>query len=226
MSDIVVYSCVTANYDNLDRTLFRSNPVAEDNVQFILFTDDVPAGSRGIWNIMPLRWHHHICQRRTARYHKCMAHQVLPAHDYSVWVDGSQAIKSVKVWEDLVEPLVTAGNDVATFKHPIRQCVYQEEKACEKYKKDNTAVMRGQMNRYRGAGYPAYNGMVETACVIRANTPDVHLFNTTWWDELEQDSFRDQLSFNYVCWSLDRPYGHIPGHRESSPFFEFVSHKR
>lgn len=225
MTQVIVYSCVTSRYDEVDQTLLRGDPVHEDNVKFVLFTDRSPSGSTGVWEVGPLKWHHSVCPRRTSRYHKCMAHRVLPEHDYSVWVDGSQVFKSVRVWEDIVKPIVEAGSTLATFKHPLRQCAYQEEKACERHRKDSFGVMRGQMDRYRAEGYPPYNGMVETACVIRANTPEVHDFNRAWWAEIEKDSFRDQLSFNYVCWRLGRSYDHIPGHREDSLFFDFVSHK-
>lgn len=225
MTQVIVYSCVTSRYDEVDQTLLRGNPVSEDNVKFMLFTDRSPAGSTGVWEVGPLKWHHAVCPRRTSRYHKCMAHSVLPEHDYSVWVDGSQILKSVRVWEDIVKPVAEAGNTLATFKHPLRQCAYQEEQACERHRKDSFGVMRGQMDRYREEGYPPYNGMVETACVVRANTPEMREFNEAWWAEIEKDSFRDQLSFNYVCWRLGRSYSHIPGHREDSSFFDFVSHK-
>ena len=223
---VIVYSCVTAGYDDLARTLFQGTPIPEDNVKFVLFTDCSPSGDTGVWEVGPLKWHHATCPRRSARYHKCMAQRVLPPHDYSVWVDGSQIFKEVRVWEDIVSPQVKSGYEISTFKHPLRQCAYQEEKACERHRKDNVRVMRAQMDRYRSEEYPAYNGMVETACVIRANTDPVHEFNSTWWDELTKESFRDQLSFNYVCWRLGFQYGHIPGHREESLFFNFVSHKR
>ena len=226
MTRVIVYSCVTSGYDNIDRAILRSDPIREDNVQFRLFTDKSPAGSTGVWEVGPLKWHHPVCPRRTARYHKCMAHRILPAHDYSVWVDGSQVLKAMRVWEDIVKPMVDRGEDLATFKHPLRQCVYQEERACERHRKDNFDVMRGQMDRYREEGYPVYSGMVETACVVRAETPEIREFSKRWWDEICTDSFSDQLSFNYVCWRLGQSYGHIPGHREESSFFDFVSHKR
>lgn len=223
---VVVYSCVTAGYDDVTGTLLRGIPVREDNVKFVLFTDRSPDGDTGVWEICPLKWHHDTCPRRSARYHKCMPQRVLPHHDYSVWVDGSQIFKAVHVWKDIVSPQIAGGYDLATFKHPLRQCVYQEERACEKHRKDSVDIMRLQMARYQSEGYPAYNGMVETTCVLRANTSEVHEFNATWWNEILKDSFRDQLSFNYVCWKLAREYGHIPGHREESVFFDFVSHKR
>ena len=226
MTKVIVYSCVTASYDDLDRTLFRSTHKTSSDISFVLFSDCVSPGFRGIWQIEPLKWQHPLCVRRTARYHKCLSHHVLPSHDCSVWIDGSQIVKVDDIVTELVSPIIADGHDLATFKHPIRQCVYQEERACERYRKDSKDVMRRQIERYRAEGYPAYNGMVETACVVRANTPEVCKFNETWWGELEKDSFRDQLSFNYTCWSLGKSYGHIPGHRESSPFFEFVSHKR
>ena len=159
--------------------MLSSAPTPEENVTFVLFTDNPPVGDTGVWGLRPLTWNHAICPRRSARYHKCMTHKVLPEHDYSVWVDGSQIFKGIKVWEDLLRPQV----DV-------------------------------------------YHGMVETACVIRANTSAIHAFNSAWWSEISSDSFRDQLSFNYTCWTLQQEYGQIPGHREKSPFFNFVSHKR
>jgi hypothetical protein len=223
---VIVYSCVTAGYDDITQTLLSSAPTPEENVTFVLFTDNPPVGDTGVWGLRPLTWNHAICPRRSARYHKCMTHKVLPEHDYSVWVDGSQIFKGIKVWEDLLRPQVDAKCDLATFKHPLRQCVYQEEKACERHRKDNVVVMRDQMLRYKAAGYPVYHGMVETACVIRANTSAIHAFNSAWWSEISSDSFRDQLSFNYTCWTLQQEYGQIPGHREKSPFFNFVSHKR
>ena len=136
MTKVIVYSCVTASYDNLDKTLFMSDHALNKDISFILFTDSISPGFRGIWQIEPLRWQHPLCVRRTARYHKCLPHRVLPDHKYSVWMDGSQSLKVNDVYEDIVAPVVAAGHDLATFKHPLRQCVYQEERACEKYRKD------------------------------------------------------------------------------------------
>ena len=93
-------------------------------------------------------------------------------------------------------------------------------------RKDDPAVMDKQIAFYKKIGYKPNNGMVETSCVIRRNTEEVANFNKKWWEELESNSYRDQLSFNYVSWLCKMPYGHIPGHRSESPFFNFVMHQR
>ena len=38
---VIVYSCVTAGYDDVTGTLLRGEPVREDNVKFVLFTSKV-----------------------------------------------------------------------------------------------------------------------------------------------------------------------------------------
>ena len=226
MPSTVVYSCVSGQYDNLLATLFKSQPKAEDGVKYVVFVDNVTAPTKkGIWEVRPLFWSHASSGRRSARWHKLHPHLLFPSADYTVWVDGSQIIKPIKVFQDLVQPY-TQKFDIATFKHPIRDCVYQELNACKQLRKDDPAVMEKQIEFYKKVGYKPRSGMVETACVIRKNTDQVVRFNDKWWSELDANSYRDQLSFNYVSWLCKIPYGHIPGHRSQSPFFNFVMHRR
>ena len=226
MPNIVVYSCVAGQYDNLFSTLFRSKPKHEEGVKYIVFVDDVETVTRqGIWEIRPLFWKHSSSYRRSSRWHKTNPQILFPEADYTVWIDGSQVIKPVNIFSDLVEPY-TKNVDIATFKHPIRNCVYQELAACKQLKKDDPSVMDNQIQFYKKVGYRPGNGMVETACVVRKHTDAVANFNRKWWEQLESNSYRDQLSFNYVSWLCKIPYGHIPGHRAQSPFFDFVMHQK
>lgn len=231
MSKITVYSCITGNYDLANRTLLHSVGVVETDVRYVLYTDAVDEPqlrvspkSKLSWEFRPLVWRHPLCQRRTARWHKINSHLLPDDAEYTVWVDGSQRIKPIGIRSQLVEPL--AGRYVlAAFKHPDRTCVYQELQACINHKKDNPRLMRQQIRQYRKEGYPPYNGLVETACVFRQACPEVTAFNELWWQQLDQHSFRDQLSFNYAAWKLGQSYGIIPGRRDTSRFFDFVPHK-
>lgn len=231
MSKIVVYSCVTGNYDKLHAGILNSQVIEEENAKYILFTDNVAEAKRFanlhnvLWDVRPLVWQHPLCKRRTARWHKLNSTVLFPGTDHTVWFDGSQRIKQVRIVEQLVKP-VMKGVSIAAFKHPDRTCVYQELEACKKLKKDNPTLMDQQIHKYRSEGYPPFNGMVETACVIRGNNTEVVRFNKLWWEQLQNHSFRDQLSFNYVAWKLNTKYGHIPGHRARSPFCDFVMHGR
>lgn len=231
MSKITVYSCITGRYDVVNHTLMRSIGLAEPDVKYVLYTDMVtqpemrtnPKASIS-WEYRPLVWKHPLCRRRTARWHKINSHLLPDDAEYTVWVDGSQRVKPIGIRTQLVEPL--AGRYVlAAFKHPDRTCVYQELQACINHKKDNPQLMKMQIDKYRKEGYPAWNGLVETACVFRRNCQDVTNFNELWWQQLNENSYRDQLSFNYAAWKLGQEYGIIPGRRDTSRFFEFVPHK-
>lgn len=223
MRKIKVYSCVAGDYDDVTHSLFASNPVAEENVSYTLFTDKNV--THPLWDIQPLGYKHQFCARRTARWHKINSHILFPNHDVTVWIDGNFRIKNISVTE-FVSKLTQTGLNLFAFKHPSRNCIYQEFLACKQLRKDNPVLMQKQVETYVKAGYPAYNGLVETGCTVRVNNHITSSFNTHWWHELNAHSYRDQLSFNYVAWKLGIAYGLIPGRGAKSEFFEYVRHNK
>jgi hypothetical protein len=232
MSKTVIYSCVTGGYDNIQRTILNSKAIPEDDVSYVLFSDQqqeettyTVSGSSLTWSIRPPVWQHQLCQRRTARWHKVNSHVLFPQAEFVVWFDAAHRIKPVRVHREIVLPYL-AEHDIAAFKHPDRTCVYQELEACKHYKKDNPTLMQQQIAGYRREGYPPFNGLVETSCLARRHTSAVVQFNQAWWGQLEHHSYRDQLSFNYTSWKLGIKYGHIPGRRDASAFCDFVRHSQ
>lgn len=223
---IAVYSCVTGGYDDVQNTLARGATTPEPGVSYYLFTDKLTNNFQtpnGIeWQVLELQYQHGLCRRRTARWHKLASHELFPSHDATLWLDASQRFKGIDV-RNTVETAI-GSKDLATFKHPDRTCVYQELQACILLQKDNASLMRKQVNRYRSEKYPPFRGLVETACLIRRNSKEVADFNKAWWQELNANSLRDQLSFNYVAWRLNFSYGFIPGCQRKSPLFDFVPH--
>lgn len=234
MSKVLVYSCVTGNYDNLELGLLASRVKAEESVQYVLFTDHLAPGaapepyrnsnSDVTWELRPLMWQHPFCARRSARWHKVNSHLISDVADYTVWLDGTQRIREVALVEALTKA-IDPSFELASFRHPERTCAYQELHECIRLKKDNPSLMRNQLEQYRKSQYPPYHGLVETSCVMRKSTPSVTAFNQLWWLQLQKHSYRDQLSFNYAAWCLDLPYAHIPGHRTKSAFFEYAPHR-
>jgi hypothetical protein len=142
--------------------------------------------------------------------------------EQTLWIDGSQQIKAAGLLDS--SSLWCGARAMASFKHPDRTCVYQELQACCRLAKDNAELMRQQVSAYRASGYPPFNGLVETACVLRKSTAEIAQFNAAWWRELAEHSYRDQLSFNYIAQRCGLKYGVIPGCRSYSPFFEYVPH--
>ena len=225
---LVVYSCVTGSYDNARKTLFKSRAKAEKDTRYVLFTDAfLPKRVKATdtyWDVKPLVWRHKRCPVRTSRWHKINSHILFPEADYTVWIDGSLTIKSIAVASELVLRYL-GDRPLATFRHPQRNCVYEEAAVCMQLKRDQEATIVRQMNTYRGDSYPLFHGLVETACLIRKTTPEITRFNEAWWKEMDLHSFRDQLSFNYVSWKSGLTYAVIPGQRDKSSFFIHSLHK-
>ncbi len=241
MSKILVYSCVAGNYDKVMGGLLSSLAPTEHDVSYVLYTDQPIKDSIKIsqdcfhyqapngnitWQIRPLVWQHPFCKRRTARFCKINPH-IFCANEttHTIWIDGNQLIKQdVKLVESLLPSL--KNNFIATFKHPDCICVYQELQQCIQWAKDNFTLMRRQVDNYRKEGYPAYAGLVETSCLVRKQVKESADFNKQWWDEISQNSYRDQLSFNYVAWKQKQKYGLIAGHRTKSSFFHCALHAK
>ena len=230
MFSVTAYTCVTGGFDKLD-VITAGKPKNREDTSFVIYTDAVQKPEeRGFWEVRPVEWKHPSNPRRTARWHKTNSHLLIDSK-FSLWFDGALQFKNgtdiVQMLHDgLAVEKGTAKYALASFKHPQRVCVYQENTACARMGKDDPQVMQEQVDRYRHEGYPPYNGMVETSCVIRYQNLDVTKFNEHWWREIEHGSLRDQLSFNYCCWRLGLEYGHLPGRRDVSPYFTFHPHKR
>lgn len=232
--ELIVYSCITSGYDAAEGTLLRGEAIQQnEKVRYILFSDTLQPCSMSTggmtWEVVKVQWSHPLCPRRTARYHKCLPQLVLPPHQKSLWVDGNLAFKNINPLSDIVNVYLSDGFDVATYRHRDRQCVYQEESACLRFRKDHVAIMKLQLDKYREEGYPPYNGLAETGCMARRNNGTMAEFNVAWWSEIERHSFRDQLSFPYICWKLGVRYSHIEGDAGNiwkSRFFQYIKHPR
>lgn len=76
-------------------------------------------------------------------------------------------------------------------------------------KKASSDDINKQIEKYKAEGYPEGIGMVET-CVLLRKHNDIKcvLFDNAWATELLEQSHRDQLSFNYICWKQ----GFLPGY--------------
>ena len=46
-----------------------------------------------------------------------------------------------------------------------------------------------------------------------------------WWSEIENNSVRDQLSFNYVCWKINIQYLSVH-HSEAKKYFLVNAHRK
>lgn len=192
---IACYTCITGNYDALKDPLAKQ----DSSIDFICFSDQ-PFQS-DVWKIKPIP--KELCRLsavKQQRVIKICPHRYLPKkYKISLWIDGS-----VQIIGDLMQFIKQydlSKNCFYTRIHPKRNCIYDEADACLRLKKDLSGKVQKQIEKYKKENYPAHIGMVETCLLLRKhNEYKCKLIDNYWAAELLQNSHRDQLSFNYVCW--------------------------
>lgn len=196
---IVVYTVIMGDYDYL-----KDPEYVMENCDYICFTNN-PDLKSDIWEIR-YDSNTELDNTRWQRRHKVLAHEYLPdTYEWCIYVDGN-----VRITGDLRKyiNLESGGKKpILCLKHPTRNTVYEEAEECIRLGKDLPEVIEKQMERYRKEGYKADNGLVVTNVLVRKHTDKnvIKLMNL-WWEEIERNSKRDQLSFNYACWKLGINY--------------------
>src|SRR5690606_6956659 len=93
------------------------------------------------------------------------------------------------------------GNDIVTWRHPLRDCIYDELTECILRGKDDPESMTRHVESLRQAGYPEKAGLIESSVMVYDHMkPSVQAFLATWWRLIDNGSRRDQLSFNPSLW--------------------------
>lgn len=234
MSDrTIIYTAIAGGYDNLklpwDDALPgrpEADPSEQNGLLRIAFMDDpdlCASTDCSGWRIERMSSVSMDPLMRAKRY-KVLAHEALPpGTEFSLWVDGSMEFSSSLHPRELA--LQYLGDaDLALYRHPKRSCSYDEAHACGRAHLDDPDVMARQMNRYRAEGYPRNNGLAECSVILRRHTPAVASLNELWWEEINNGSRRDQLSFDYTCWKLGIKYALFPGTRYDCRDFKMHPH--
>lgn len=191
----IVYTVITGGYDKLQ-------PVKpQAGWRYICFTDsDVKADG---WEIVKIEPDPDLTSHKLSRKYKLLPHRYLPAHDLSIYHDANISIQC-----DL-NTLAQTGTDFAVMQHPERDNLLDELKACIRLKKADQFVMSKQVEGYYNSGYPG-TGLTANGVIIRRNTEFNAHFNLQWWNEILNQSHRDQLSFGYCAWKNNLQYSTIP----------------
>jgi hypothetical protein len=195
---------VTACYGGVDTVLRR--PATQDiPVDWVCFTDQPDLAVPAPWQVVhaPPRFAH---PGLAAKVHKTTP--TVDATDV-VWIDASIEVTS----RSFVRAALAARHDgIATFKHPRRQCIYDEAEASlgseAQGGKYADQPLLDQVAAYRAEGHPEHGGLYACGVVAwdLANPRAVEL-GRQWLAECERWSWQDQLSFPVVC----RRLGITPG---------------
>lgn len=192
---IVIYTCVTGGYDDLPEPVFQ-----KENVKYVAYTDNKSLKSK-IWEIrdIPESLKGKPCPYIN-RYIKLHSNEFFSDYDFAIYVDGNvKVVTDITTYLGLINPEI----GLATYRHCVRDCLYEEAKACLLLKKGNKKNIKKQIKQYKKEGLPAHFGLFEcTLLFIKIGEKSEQLFDL-WWDELiRSNSGRDQLALPYVVWKL------------------------
>ena len=139
-----------------------------------------------------------------AKIHKILTHKYINT-PYIVWMDGNMTLK-----QDPHELVKLMGEyDFAFFKHPGRDCVYEEADACLQLGKGKIGEILEQQKEYAKIDFPEHSGLCELTAFVRKNLPDANDLFEKWWVEITRFSNRDQISFPVVFHGKE--WATIPG---------------
>lgn len=148
--------------------------------------------------------------KRSAQVVKIFSTAFTHTYDYNIWIDNTVEINDPKFLIDLLTLLDEF--EIVTIMHPDRDCIYDEMNACHEGKRDQYETMKDQISKYRKLGYPEKHGLSATGIIARRYCSNVRKLEELWWKEIHNHSMRDQLSFNYILWELERqgtPVSHL-----------------
>lgn len=195
MNKVCIYTCITNGYDKL-----LDPHETTDDVDYICFTDNMHIKSK-VWSIKQIPEDllnlPPVLQQRIL---KICPHRYLQDYDASLWIDGN--IQVCKKLDQFFQEYDLSKCPLYVRMHPGRNCIYREADAVIRYGKADASEVEMQMEKYKKVGYPEHAGLAETCILLRAhNNRMCKLVCNAWAKEVLMHTHRDQLSFNYACWT-------------------------
>ena len=194
---IVIYTVLFGNYDALKEPLY----ITPNCDYYILTNQDIPANSA--WKKYPIENFEQqtkgFSNLEKARFFKLHPHLLFPEYKYSMFIDANlQMVTDMRpVFAQLED------NFIAIHNQPGRDCVYQEATEIIVIGKADKSEVMKQMKAYKREKFPEHYGLFRTCVVVREhNNEQCKQLMNLWWDEINQYTKRDQLSFTYALWKM------------------------
>lgn len=184
---IAIVTAITAGYDKIVADTYQSRLF-----DYYLFSDQkIEYFGKNVGMD-----YYDECPVRRARYIKMHPHMYFDKYDIVIWRDGNVSIR--ENIQQLIEEFIETDQMVASFLHPWNTNPFEEGLQCIREGKDRKKIILKQLEKYKNHNFRR-NSLIESNFLIyNMNNPKLRGFLAKWWHEIENGSFRDQLSFNYV----------------------------
>lgn len=212
---LVIYTAIIGHYDTLKPPLVRPQ-----GVRFICYTDQDNLEGMG-WEIRRVA-HSDMSAPLIVRQYKLLPHRFFQDVQTSIWVDASMTISGdltsyIKRYQKQADFLV--------MPHPERYCIFDEAAVCMQLHKEKKSKILRQITAYYVAGMPLDYGLYIGGILVRNhNVPTVRQTMELWFHEVEEYSFRDQLSLPYVLYKTGLPIDVAPVDYLDNPWIKIEAH--
>jgi len=190
----VVYTCLFGYSEQFNDLVYER----DDSIDFVCFTD-MPELQSNFWRIEQVD-RGKLDPSRAAKQYKILPHRFLREYSASLYIDNTVRLK-VTPAEIFNRYLCESRSPLVCFRHPWRECVYDEAREVLALGFDKPELVEAQMVYYRSLNYPQRNGLWKGAFLLRRHH-DRRLVRVmeTWFKLVCEYSQRDQLSFPVAAW--------------------------
>lgn len=193
----IIYTVILDDTDDLKEPYFVT-----PGWDYVCITDN-PNLSSPTWGIDLVE---STDSKKDSRFYKIT--NQFPTYDTSIYIDATFEIR-----RNLDYYINTRTKDIWLNKHPMRSCAYEEAQIVIDKKLDAEETVANQILKYQFDGFPPDFGMWRCGTIIRdPKSEKVNELCELWNKEVQEGSWRDQISFPYACWKVDLhprtiPYG-------------------
>jgi hypothetical protein len=209
----VVYTCLFGYSEKFNDYMFD-----DEDIDFVCFTDD-PNLKSSNWQIR-FAENNLLDPARLSKSFKHLPHRCFPDYDQSLYIDNT--IQLLRQPSSIFPLLEETQNSLVMFRHPFRDCVYDEAEAVTSANYDDPNRVKAQMEFYESLGYPSHNGLNKTFFLLREHGDvDLRKVNEAWHTQVLCHSKRDQLSWNVCAWVHNFKYSSMPIDLEDNEFLRW-----
>jgi hypothetical protein len=211
----VVYTCLFGYSEPFNDFVYDRHGIDE----FICFTDD-PSLKSDFWRITLVNDRMLDAPRASKRI-KHLPHRYLSDFDESLYLDNTVHLneRPSSLFDAFLRP---TGSPLVLFRHPDRQCVYDEADEVVRLRYDEPARIRRQMRIYETRGYPRARGLSTAPFLLRRHRDPVLVeVMENWFEQILLHSLRDQLSLDVVMWLRNFTPDYIPDQLTESTLLEW-----
>ena len=229
---VTIYTPVFGNYDPEP---YPVEHLHRENVEFTWITDDL-VNDNG-WDVYLIdtedadKWQIAKCNRA----YKLQPHKMhgprlhLDSSDINVYIDGNKQLFDIDKLLEYCERLYNNPDiDAYFYNHEHRTTVRQELKEVIDWRRDDPAKVKKQFTEYWKEGFRDDIPLCVASVQIRkTHAPELQKFLDCWWNEVQNKSYRDQISWPYAIWKtgFDR-FERLDVKTERFNMIKNVSHKK